>query len=210
MPCDDRVRGTLGLQPVDGRCSLPLNERGCGRALSRAKFMKGPGRKGRGAGPVFVCSFLQAVPVWAQLVFDLVCRPSGFTHSEAAQVSSAKAERVWMAVPGNPLYTACWQSSIRVRSGSGDPNMLRGALRLPEAASRRSRDSRPAHLGGQVEPCSAANHPDMAATPSPGRRFLLGCCSTCSRREPRSHSRTEARTRWISYDVTRPTGGMQG
>lgn len=41
-----------------------------------------------------------------------MCSRSGLTHSEAGRVSSAKASLD--GGPGNPHYTACWQS-IRVR-----------------------------------------------------------------------------------------------
>lgn len=83
-----------------------------------------------------------------------------------------------MAVPGNPLCTACWQS-IRVRSGSRKTrSCCVGLLRLPEAASRRrSRDERHASPPGRpVEPRSATtNHPDMASTqPPPWVRIFVG------------------------------------
>jgi hypothetical protein len=69
-----------------------LNE--CGRwALSQARFMKGLGKREGGRGLVFVFSLFQ--PAAGQSCCHLVCSPSGFTHSEAGRVSSAKRESGW-------------------------------------------------------------------------------------------------------------------
>ena len=152
-----------------------LNERGR-RALSQAEFVKGLWKEGRGAGLVFVCSLLQTW--WAQLAAVWCAGPVGV---RIRKLPGSAVQRVWMAVPRNPLCTACWQS-IRVRSGSRDPELLRGALRLPEAASRRSWDGKHADAGRYL-PCGSLLSP-FCSKPSrygshtpPSRReryFLLG------------------------------------
>ena len=174
-----------------------LNERGR-RALSQAEFVKGLWKEGRGAGLVFVCSLLQTW--WAQLAAVWCAGPVGV---RIRKLPGSAVQRVWMAVPRNPLCTACWQS-IRVRSGSRDPELLRGALRLPEAASRRSWDGKHADAGRYL-PCGSLLSPFCSKpsrygshTPSlPSLTFYWAPCSTCSRREPSSPSRRATRTRWI-------------
>jgi hypothetical protein len=88
-----------------------LNERGRW-ALSQAEFMKGLGKKGRGAGLVFVFSLLRLCR-WAMRL------PSGVQPQWVDAFGSRPGQQCngqsLDAGPGEPTCTACWQS-IRVRS----------------------------------------------------------------------------------------------
>ncbi|KAH6854395.1 hypothetical protein B0I37DRAFT_29005 [Chaetomium sp. MPI-CAGE-AT-0009] len=94
-------------------------------------FMRPRGEKGKGTGLVFVFSLLQSCR-WAKVLRSGV-QPQWVDAFGSRPGQQCKA-RVWMAVPGNPPCTACWQS-IRVRSAQETRNCCM-APTAPEAAGR--------------------------------------------------------------------------
>ncbi len=164
-----------------------LNER-CRWALSRAKFMKGTGKGGRGRRPCICILFIAVLPL-GKPVAIWWARVCGFTHSEAAQVSSAKA----VSLDGGPGGTPTLHRLLVIHPCSARPRGPEAGAWGPTPCRRQQavcpRDDRHAFsLGQQVEPPSAANHPDMELHPPPPALHpppcLLGYDSTCSRSDP--------------------------
>jgi hypothetical protein len=175
-------------QPVGGLCvfaSLRLcrfNEGGRW-ALSRAEFIEGSGGKGKG-GRACICILFITVPPLGNAVATWCASPVVDAFGSRPGQQCKGRESGWRS-RGNPLCTACWQS-IRVRSGSGNPKLLRGAF-APGGGSKPSFCGRNTCFprAAKLSPLSATNHPDMEPTHPVGAAFLLGHCSTCSRRQPR-------------------------